>query len=454
MITRNCGLAFALTLMAAANLLAQAGSPNVIWIISDDAGYNEFSMHGSKLFSTPRIDSIAKNGIRFTNGYVSAPVCSPMRAGILTGRYQNRFGHEFNVPAAMTERNGMDVAEKTAADFFKDAGYRTIAVGKWHLGYTSKYHPLERGFTDYFGFLQGQRSYFPLQQPNQLNRLSRNREPVSEKFDYLTDELGRSAAEYISQSKDKPFFMYVCFNATHAPREALPADLKTVGTQGNPTLRAMSLALDRSVGLILDELQNQSLTENTIVVFINDNGGAANHNNSPLRGLKGTTWEGGIRVPFAIQWPAGLPKKGIAYDHPVISLDILPTVAAAAGVDVSHAKPLDGVNLLPFLRSEQGGRPHQTLYWRFGDQWAVRDGDLKLISTRFGRTKQALQQKAPLELYDLSMDAGEQNNLAGSRTEEVERLVGLYQQWSKSLPAPYWRPKKRLEVPEHLKSAK
>ena len=421
-------------LVVAGSAMAAAGDaakPNVIVIVSDDAGYNEFSMHGAKLFPTPRIDSIARNGVRFSNGYVSGAVCSPTRAGLLTGRYQNRFGHEFNIPPVYSDTNGLPLSETTVADVMRGAGYRTIALGKWHLGYAPKFHPMERGFADYYGFLQGARSYFPLKKATRLNQLLRDREPVKlEKFDYMTDELGRAAAEYIGKHKAEPIFMYLAFNATHGPNDALESDLEKIKEGGgNAKHRAMTIALDRAVGVVLDSLDEHKLTKNTLVVFVNDNGGATGHDNTPLRGRKGDTWEGGIRVPFAMQWPGVIPK-GKVYDAPVIALDIFPTAMAAAGVKASSGKPLDGVNLVPFLTGENPARPHQTLYWKNGVSWAVRDGDLKLANGDRAA-------KDP-ELFDLSQDPEESKNLAGEREPDVKRLTALYDAWKKDFPTTPW----------------
>jgi arylsulfatase A-like enzyme len=413
---------------------ADAGSqsPNIVVIVSDDCGYNEFSMQGATLFPTPRIDSLAANGVRFSNGYVSGAVCSPTRAGLLTGRYQQRFGHEFNIPPVYSEVNGLPSTETTLADVLKAAGYRTIALGKWHLGYAPPFHPLSRGFDDYYGFLQGARSYWPLTNATRLNQLLRDREPVKpETFDYMTDELGRAAADYIAKNRDRPFLMYLAFNATHGPLQALESDLAGLDDDvvKRRKLRAMTLALDRAVGMVLDELKQQSLFDNTLIVFVNDNGGPAGHDNAPLRGRKGQTWEGGVRVPFAMQWPAVLPKDRI-YSAPVISLDIFPTAMAAAGVEQTSGKPLDGVNLIPFLTGKETGRPHQTLFWKNGNAWAVRDGDLKLVMGD--------QNAATPELFDLDRDIGERSNLAAERPADVERLRRMYEGWKRDFPRPTW----------------
>lgn len=432
--------------------------PNIVVIVSDDAGFNEFSMHGSKLFPTPRIDSIGRDGVRFRSGYTSGTVCSPTRAGLLTGRYQNRFGHEFNIPPVYSETNGLSLNETTLPEVLASQGYQTIAIGKWHLGYAPKFHPLSRGFTDYYGFLQGARSYFPLTEPTILNQLLRNRKPVAETFDYMTDELGRAAAEFIANRGTKPFFMYLAFNATHGPNHATEADLRlTRGGGGNETHRAMAIALDRAVGLVLDELETQGLTKNTLVVFLNDNGGVRSHDNAPLRGYKGSTWEGGIKVPFVIRWPEKLPS-GKTFDFPIISLDIFPTVLAAAGINKSFAKPLDGVNLIPYLTGAKQGRPHETLFWKSGSRWAVRQGDHKLVAgnTDEPRKKRARKKKDRLKqtakgsaaevmtketnplLFNVAEDPAETTNLAIEQPETVARLQMLYEAWKEDFPETPW----------------
>ncbi|PQO33831.1 sulfatase-like hydrolase/transferase [Blastopirellula marina] len=405
--------------------------PNFVILFSDDAGYHEFSLHGAHRFPTPRIDSIARHGVMFTNGYVSGTVCSPSRAGLLTGRYQNRFGHEFNIPPVYSETNGLSLDETLLPAVLKSAGYRTIALGKWHLGYAPQFHPMSRGFTDYYGFLQGSRSYFPLEKPNRLNQLLRDRKPVRpEKFEYMTDELADAAAKYIADSKDQPFFMYVAFNAIHTPNHVLQKDLDALGDDTQDAKhRAMTIALDRAVGVILDEIEKQGLTDNTMVVFLNDNGGAQGHDNTPLRGQKGSTWEGGVRVPFAMQWPGVLPE-GKVVDQPVIALDIFPTMMHAAGISQTSGKPLDGVDLTPFLTGQTKAPPHQTLYWKSGANWAIRDGDLKLVVSKGGSGQP--------QLYDLQKDQSEQTDLAAQYPQKVEQLSAMYREWKKDFPTPTW----------------
>jgi arylsulfatase A-like enzyme len=398
--------------------------PNVVVIVSDDAGYADFSMHGG--FPTPRIDSIAAEGIRFTDAYVSGCVCSPTRAGLLTGRYQQRFGHETNIPPVLSERNGLPLTETTFADRMRAGGYRTAAIGKWHLGYAPTFHPLSRGFDEFYGFLQGSRSYFPIAAPTRLNELMRGREAVPETFAYLTDELADEAAGWIEARRDHPFFLYVAFNAVHSPNETLPADLDR-GRRLAPQraeVAAMTLALDRAVGRILDALATHSLADDTLVVFVNDNGGPPGHDNGGLRGRKGTMWEGGIRVPCAMRWPARLPR-GRAVSEPVIALDILPTALAAAGI-AFESSTLDGVDLLPFLTGATAAAPHDVLHWRQGSRWAVRAGTLKLVKADEGRAR----------LFDLAVDRGESHDLAADRRDDVERLRGLHEAWSGEMAAP------------------
>lgn len=277
---------------------------------------------------------------------------------------------------------------------------------------------MERGFTDFYGFLQGSRSYFPLPKPTRLNRLLLDCEPVAkEEFDYMTDHLAAKAADYIARRKDSPFFIYLAFNATHGPSHTTKADLEKAG--GNK-IKAMTLALDRAVGTVLNALKQNGVYDNTLVAFINDNGGAIGHDNTPLRGHKSQTWEGGIRIPFAVQWPAAIPAGQIS-DAPVITLDLFPTAMAAAGIDKSPGKPLDGVNLLPLMTRKTKDRPHQTLYWKGGAAWAVRDGNLKLVGGN------ADQKNGLPMLFDLSNDSAESKDLAPDRPEDVKRLRALYE---------------------------
>ena len=426
----------AVALLLAVPLASQdrdpATKPNIVVIVSDDAGYADFSMHGADDIRTPRIDSIARNGVRFDAGYVSGAVCSPSRAGLMTGRYQQRFGHELNIPPRFSETNGLPVEERTIADHLRAAGYRTVALGKWHLGYADAFHPLSRGFDEYFGFLQGARSYFPLPKPTRLNRLLRDRTPQPESFDYMTDELGRQAARYIAEPSDRPLFLYLAFNAVHTPMHATERDLEGVdGKTRRRKLIAMTHALDRAVGMVIDALGEAGMLDDTLLFFLNDNGGATNNasRNGPLRGRKGQVFEGGIRVPFAVQWPRRLPRE-LVYEQPVIALDILPTCLAAAGAVAIAAdeRPLDGVDLLPRLSTADGEASVRDLFWRHGEKWAIRRGRWKL--TQPG--------DAAPQLYDLVADVGERRDLAAEHPDRVADLRSRYMAWAATLVEPRW----------------
>ncbi|MCE9532312.1 MAG: sulfatase [Planctomycetes bacterium] len=406
---------------------ADARQPNVLVIVGDDMGYGDVSVHGCKDVSTPNIDSFAKNGVRCTSGYVSGPYCSPTRAGLLTSRYQTRFGHEFNPgPKDNDGQNGLSLQETTIADRFKAAGYRTGIVGKWHLGYDPKFHPLKRGFDEHYGFLGGAHPYFPNMGPDIL----RGTEKVDEK-EYLTDAFGREAVSFIDRNKEKPFFLYLAFNAVHMPLQASDKYLKRFESlTGNRKIYcALMSAMDDNIGLVLAKLKDAKIEEDTLIFFISDNGGPAVNasNNGPLNGHKATTWEGGIRVPWMVQWKGKLPA-GKVYDQPVIQLDIQPTALAAAGINPKDAK-FDGVNLLPYLEGKDDKPPHESLFWRFGKQTAVRKGDWKLVEANGSDGK---------KLFNLKDDLGEKTDLTAKNPEKVKELQAAWDEWNKSNVAPTW----------------
>ncbi|REK11930.1 MAG: sulfatase [Planctomycetota bacterium] len=441
-----CWLSTACTTPAAA--AEQGNQPNIVLIVADDLGYGEIVCGGKQPIPTPHIHSIARAGLCFTDAYVSCPVCSPTRAGLITGRYQQRFGHEFNTgPAARAgEKVGLPLEEVTLADRLKKLGYATGAVGKWHLGYAAKFHPHERGFDEFFGFLGGAHSYLD-SEADPKNPIRRSTDPVKEP-EYLTDALGREAAEFIERHKAEPFFLYLPFNATHGPLEAPPKYLKRFADIENKkrrTFAAMLAAMDDAVGTVLDALKKNQLEENTLVFFIGDNGGPTRQitsRNDPLRGFKGQVWEGGIRVPFMMQWPGHLPAGKVVHT-PVIALDILPTAVAAAGGSVSGGKPIDGVDLLPYLTGEKTGQPHDALYWRFGPQWAIRRGDYKLLQTR----------EPGLKLYNLAGDISEQQDLAGEHPDIVAKLKKHYDAWNEQLEDPRWQPPVRRRTRANRRQA-
>jgi len=410
-----------------------AAKPNILIIVGDDMGYADIGVHGCKDIPTPHIDSLAKHGVRCTNGYVSGPYCSPTRAGLMTGRYQQRFGHEFNPGPTPDSNFGLPLTETTLAQRLKDAGYATGMVGKWHLGQERQFQPMSRGFQEFYGFLGGARSYFPIAGGANANQaMLRGFEPVPENEPYTTETFAREATAFIDRHAKEPWFLYLTFNAVHTPMHATDkylARFKDVQPENRRTYAAMMSAMDDAIGAVLKKLDDQQLTENTLIFFVSDNGGPPvnSSSNGPLRGFKAQTWEGGIRVPYLVQWKGTLPA-GKTYDQPVIQLDFHPTALAAAGVEAKDAR-FDGVNLLPFLKGQTTAPPHETLYWRFGDQMAIRHGNYKLVKGR------GVEQ--PM-LFDLAADLGEQHDLTAQKPDVAKDLQRRYDAWNATLEAPRW----------------
>jgi arylsulfatase A-like enzyme len=433
-----------------ATAFGQARRPNIVVIVSDDMGYADIGIHGSKDIPTPNIDALAAGGIRFTDAYVSGPYCSPTRAGLMTGRYPQRFGHEFNPDGPMSDSAGLPLSETTLADRLKAAGYRTALFGKWHLGSAERFHPMARGFDEFFGFLGGQHSYVD-PQPTGPNPLLDGRAPVHETT-YLTDTLTARAVDFIQRNRSRPFFLYLAFNAVHVPMQATDkylARFTGIADTQRRTYAAMLSAMDDGIGRTMAALRAAGLDENTLVVFFNDNGGPTmqgttinGSRNAPLRGSKRQTWEGGIRVPFVIRWKGHL-AEGKTDRRPIIQLDVLPTVLAAAGVSPQPQWKLDGVNLLPFLNGSASGTPHDALYWRLGDNMAIRAGDWKLVKTRdgpLGGDPSVLNDLSGAGLYNLAQDIGETKNVASAHPDKVKELADAWQRWNKELAKPLWAP--------------
>ena len=438
-------IALGLAAVGSAPGAADGLRPNILIILADDLGYADLGVHGSKDIPTPHIDRLAREGVRCTNGYVSSAMCSPSRAGLLTGRSQSRFGHEINWepdwPVDPDDRRGLPLTEKTIADHLKAAGYRTGIVGKWHLGEAPSFHPNRRGFDEFFGFIGGGHNYFcgayrntpPLNHYNTVLENNGVSQPAAP--GYLTTVLGEESAAFIHRHREKPWFLYTAFNAPHTPLQATPELLervKHIGNEDRRTYAAMIAGMDDAIGRILRQLREDRLEENTLIFFLSDNGGTTENetsSNLPLRGRKGQMWEGGIRVPFLAQWKTVLPA-GKTYDRPVSSMDILPTALAAAGGTSIATEALDGVDLLPFLTGKKSGDPHDMLFWRIAgrDIWAVRGGDHKLV-----------KQGDTVNLYDLSQDAGESTDLAEELPEIRDRLQKARDEWSGSLAKPLWK---------------
>jgi arylsulfatase A-like enzyme len=423
-----------------------ARRPNIVVLLADDLGYADLGFQGCSDIPTPNLDALAAGGVRCTNGYVSGPYCSPTRAGLMTGRYQERFGHEFNPGGRRDDPAvGLPLSETTMADRLRAAGYKTGLVGKWHLGEARKFRPLERGFDEFFGFLGGAHSYFPARD---VRSIYRGRQVVDER-EYLTDALGREAVAFIDRHKREPFFLYLAFNAVHTPMHATDARLQRfagIADERRRTYAAMTVAMDEAVGRVLDTLRTAGLEDNTLMFFFSDNGGPTmrgttinGSSNAPLHGSKRTTLEGGVRIPFVASWKGKLPA-GKTYDQPIIQLDILPTALAAAGVEVQPEWKLDGVNLLPYLTGASDAQPHETLNWRFGEQMALRKGDWKLV--RYDPTADGMPGKeaTSAKLYDLAHDIGEEHDLASAEPDRVKELTAIWDAWNGQLARPLWGP--------------
>ena len=416
--------------------------PNIVVILSDDQGYSTLGAYGGdpKRVVTPHLDRLAAQGARFTDGYVACSTCSPSRAGLLTGRYPQRFGYYANIDAQRGA--GLPAAEVTLPRFFKSAGYATAAIGKWHLGTEQPgQHPLERGFDEYFGFDSSQTDYFksPI--------LFRGREKIRNHH-YLTAEFSREAAAFIARNRERPFLLYLAYNGVHGPQQAPEEYLRRFSHLPDERERmqsAMLAALDDGVGQVLAQLDQLNLAENTLVFFLSDNGGLHNWwsgSNGPQRGFKREQWDGGVKVPFLVRWPARIAAGQVVRD-PVIALDILPTALAAAKLVLPTDRAIDGVNLLPRLTGQQTRPPHEMLFWAgshvAGDlrgrqgqadgppAWAVRRGSWKALQ---------IFAEGGVKLFNLETDVGEQHDLAASRPEIVRELTAAYVAWFRQAGTP------------------
>ncbi|MGB0599268.1 MAG: sulfatase-like hydrolase/transferase [Rubripirellula sp.] len=405
--------------------------PNLVLILADDLGYGDVGFNGCEDIPTPNLDALAASGVRFANGYSSHPFCSPMRAGLMAGRYQQRFGYINNVAFdPHNELMGLPIGERTIASRLKDAGYRTGMVGKWHLGAASPFHPLRRGFDFFYGFLGGGHDYFVVDTTAQLREnykasLDRNGKPVS--FDgYLTEVLTDQSLQFIEQAKDQPYFLYVAYNAPHGPLQAPQkrierfSDIEDVKRR---TYAAMVSVMDDQIGRILKLIEQRGEREKTLVMFLSDNGGPERANasdNGVLRGQKGDVFEGGIHVPFLMSYPGTIPAASV-YESPVISIDLPQTMLALAG-----ARPIlntAGVDLMPFVEGSSVETPHDALFWRM-----ARDGK---IAIRQGADKLAIAGEVTY-LFDLATDLSETSNIAFSNPETVKDLVRQWRAWNQA----------------------
>jgi arylsulfatase A-like enzyme len=433
-----------LTALGALGTALAADRPNFVLILADDLGYADVGFQGCRDIPTPHIDSLAATGVRFTSGYAAHPFCSPTRASLMTGRYQHRFGYENNIAFDPQNRlMGLPLSEKTIPERLKAVGYATGMVGKWHLGAAHPFHPNKRGFDFFHGFLGGGHDYFKVNLRQAMGEgyqvpLDHNGKPRDIEG-YLTEDLTRAAVGFISSRGEEPFFLYAAYNAPHTPMQAPQERLDRFAAIENPRRRAyaaMVSILDDGVGEILAALEAKGVRQNTFVCFLSDNGGPTRSNgsnNDPLRGDKGSVFEGGIRVPFVVSWPARLPQ-GTVYSHPVISHDLSVTALALAGIAESETRQLDGVNLVPHLLNRSLKPPHEALFWRMnnGAAWAVRAGDWKLL--------QSGANAAP-SLYNVTEDISEQSDQMTASGTEPEPVVGLrtrFDEWNRQNQPPFF----------------
>lgn len=445
-------VATACGLCVAGAVLADAPRPNILIVLLDDLGYADVGFNGAADIKTPHIDALAEKGMIFSEAYVPHPFCGPSRAGLMTGRYPHKFGAQFNLPEDGSFL-GIPTSETFFSEVLQEAGYYTGAIGKWHLGDTDAYHPNNRGFTEFYGFLGGGHDYFPAhfraayeRQRAQglqhiweyLTPLERNGVEVEE-TEYVTDGLSREAEAFVraASTKPEPFFLYLAYNAPHTPLQAIEQDLavfRSIDDEKRRTYAAMVHAVDRGVGNIVSALRETNLLDDTLIVFFSDNGGRLDQggNNGPLRAGKGSVYEGGFRSPMFMHWPAQI-AAGRRFEHPVLALDLYPTFAALAGAEIPPDKPLDGTNLWASLLSGENPRPGQPIYalrHREGhSDAAVRRDQWKAV--KVGKDE-------PWRLYDIESDPGENHDVASENRALLTDMVKGMEKWSWDNVPPRW----------------
>ncbi|MBL9185873.1 MAG: sulfatase-like hydrolase/transferase [Opitutaceae bacterium] len=428
---------------------ATATRPNIVVILADDLGYADVSCYGGKDVPTPQIDRLAREGVRFTDGYVTCPACAPSRLSLMAGAYPQRFGMTWNDDRSAHK---LPDSQRLLPELLRAAGYVTGLVGKWNI-----VRPAERVFDEVHDFIEWESDYFPQEDGRYIGSLATKSPgfasgkvarwgPDRETDEYLPDRMGRHAAEFIARHAAKPFFLFVSFNSVHSPWHGRHGDRARFANLPHEVMRlysSMIAGLDENVGRVLDALRAQKLEDNTLVVFLSDNGPAKGGPHiegwkpdwpkqlivgsvAPHRGAKTELLEGGIREPFILRWPARL-KGGVTSSHPVIANDILPTACAAAGATIPDTTAVDGVDLLPFLTGERSGAPHDTLYWKIKSAAALRRGAWKLLM---------LAPEWKPQLYHLATDPGESRDLAAVEPARTRELHAAWQAWNAPLPPP------------------
>ena len=432
---------------------ACAESPNIIVILCDDLGYADVGFNGGKDITTPELDRLAKGGTIFTSAYVAHPFCGPSRMGLMSGRYPHEYGAPYNLPHSGEEiEEGVPVTETLISTVLHDAGYFTGAVGKWHMGDASQFHPNHRGFDDYYGFLGGGHEYFPSRYRPIYERQVKNaakfiREYIRplehngkevEETEYITDALSREAIRFVNEAtaKPQPFFLYLAYNAPHSPLQAKEEDLQkfaNIEDEKRRTYAAMVYAVDRGVGKLVHTLQATGELENTLIVFLSDNGGklGLGANNAPLREGKGSTCEGGYRVPMFFHWPAQVPA-GQRFEHPVSSLDFYPTFSRLAGAAIPSGKQLDGKDIWDDFLAGRSSRNGEMIY-------ALRHRDgYSDVGARMDQWKICRTYQGPWKLFDIESDIGEKRDLSDQYPERLREMVSQAEKWSHGHTEPRW----------------
>ena len=441
--SRNSFILFAWLAAIAVALAAESRPPNIVFVLVDDLGHADLGCQGAKDIRTPNIDRLAREGVRFTDFYANAPVCTPTRCAFITGRWQQRAGFEWALGFTAEQSRrvdgkwvdepdklalGLPVSETSIARMLKGAGYATGAFGKWHLGYRPEFNPVRHGFDEYFGVLLGHADYYRYNYFDGTPCLHEGDKPVKAEG-YLTDLLNRRATEFIRKNAQRPFFLYVPHLAVHFPYQPPgrpePPVTKANAYDGSRAIYAQMVErVDTGVGMMLAELARQGVLDNTLFVLSADNGGERYSDNSPLFHHKQTLWEGGIRVTCLMRWPAKLPA-GKVVKQPAITMDLTATFLAAAGAKVSPARPLDGINLLPILTGAQAP-VDRTLAWRIQHlgrhQKAVRHGDWKFI-----------EDAGVGQLFNLAQDIGERRDLSIHQPEKLAELKRRLSDWESEL---------------------
>ena len=436
--------------------------PNILVILADDLGYSDVGFNGAQDIKTPALDALAATGTKFTSAYVPHPFCGPSRAGILTGRYAHTIGAQFNLPPnSETIAEGIDVNEKFMSKMLKESGYRTGLMGKWHLGAVEKYHPNNRGFDDFYGFLGGGHNYIPKEYKEKyaaakergakvifeyLLPLEHNGKEVTDDNEYLTDELSNHGVQFIEESakNDDPFFLIMSYNAPHTPLEAKKEDFElfaSIKDKDRRTYAAMVYGLDRGVKKIVETLKATGEYENTLIVFLSDNGGRPDKGatNFPLKEGKGSVYEGGYRVPMFFHW-TGVVPSGMIYDNPISALDFYPTFAKLAGVDLPASKKLDGKNMWDNFMMNKEVRVDDNIF-----TMRHRNG-FSDVGVRNGKWKAVKAYRQKWKLFDIDKDISEANDISGAHPEELKKLVSAAEAWSKTHIQPRWWHNKKTGV--------